>query len=64
MAGHRGRIKEQTAKPLHLKGAAEADWRVRVDAGTKAFLLERRQGERWALQASFAVNIGFCRLAQ
>jgi hypothetical protein len=57
-------VKEQTPKPLHLKGAPapDADWRVRVDAGTKAFLMERRQGERWGLQASFAVNIGFCRL--
>lgn len=56
-------IKEQSAKPLHVKGApAEPEWRVRVDGGTKAFLVERRQGERWALQASFAVNIGFCKL--
>jgi hypothetical protein len=58
-------VKEQTGKPLHVKGAPPpdaADWRVRVDAGTKAFLLERRLGERWALQSSFAVNIGFCRL--
>ena len=57
-------LKEQTAKPLHAKAAPEADWRVRVDGGAKAFLLERHQGERWALQASFAVNIGFCRLGQ
>jgi len=57
-------LKEQTAKPLHVRGAPEADWRVRVDGGTKAFLLERRQGVRWILQASFAVNIGFCRLGQ
>jgi photosystem II stability/assembly factor-like uncharacterized protein len=57
-------LKEQTGKPLHVKGAPppDAEWRVRVDAGTKAFLVERRQGERWAAQASFAVNIGFCRL--
>jgi photosystem II stability/assembly factor-like uncharacterized protein len=57
-------LKEQTGKPLHVKGAPEADWRVRVDGGTKAFLLERRQGEHWAVQASFAVNIGVCRLGQ
>jgi hypothetical protein len=57
-------LKEQTAKPLHLKGVPEADWRVRVDGGTKTFALERRHGERWALQASFAVNIGVCRLGQ
>jgi hypothetical protein len=57
-------VKEQSGKPLHLKGAPapEADWRVRVDAGAKAFLVERRQGERWASQAAFAVSIGFCRL--
>jgi len=57
-------VKEQGGKPLHIKGApaADADWRVRVDGGSKSFLLERRQGERWAVQASFAVNIGFCKL--
>ena len=57
-------VKEQSGKPLHLKGAPvpDADWRVRVDGASKAFLMERRQGERWAVQASFAVNIGFCRL--
>ena len=57
-------LQQQTAKPLHLKGVPEADWRVRVDGATKAFLLERRHGERWALEASFAVNIGVCRLGQ
>jgi photosystem II stability/assembly factor-like uncharacterized protein len=57
-------LKEQNSKPIHIKGAppSDADWRVRVDAASKAFLIERRQGERWTLQASFAVNIGFCRL--
>jgi len=57
-------IQEQSGKPLHVKGAPppDADWRVRVDGASKAFLLERRQSERWTVQASFAVNIGFCRL--
>jgi photosystem II stability/assembly factor-like uncharacterized protein len=57
-------VKEQSRKPLHVKGAPppDADWRVRVDGVSKAFLMERRQGERWTVQASFAVNIGFCRL--
>jgi hypothetical protein len=57
-------LKQQTAKPLHLKGVPEADWRVRVDGSTKAFVLERRHGERWVIEASFAVNIGVCRLGQ
>ena len=58
-------VKEQSPKPLHIKGAPlpDADWRVRVDGSSKAFLMERRQGERWTVQASFAVNIGFCRLS-
>lgn len=58
-------IKEQSVKPLHVKGAPvpDADWRVRVDAATKSFLLERRQGERWTSHAAFAVNLGFCKLA-
>ena len=57
-------IKEQSGKALHIKGAppSDADWRVRVDGSAKAFLVERRQGARWAVQASFAVNIGLCRL--
>ena len=59
-------LKEQTVKPLHIKGAPppDADWRVRVDGAAKTFVVERRQGERWGAQASFAVNIGFCRLGQ
>lgn len=57
-------IQEQSGKPLHLKGAPapDADWRVRVDAATKAFLMERRQGERWTSRASFSVNLGLCKL--
>ena len=58
-------LKEQTATPLHLKGAPpDPDWRVRVDAATKAFVAERRQGGRWTPAASFAVDIGVCRLGQ
>jgi photosystem II stability/assembly factor-like uncharacterized protein len=57
-------VKEQNAKPLHVKGAPapDADWRVRVDAATKAFQVEHRQAESWTPKASFAVNIGFCKL--
>lgn len=58
-------IMEQSTKPLHVKGAPppDADWRVRVDAATKSFLLEHRQGERWSAHASFAVNLGVCKVA-
>ena len=55
-------IKEQSNKPLHLKGVPDAGWRVRVDAATKAFLVESRRGERWTSRAAFAVNLGMCKL--
>jgi photosystem II stability/assembly factor-like uncharacterized protein len=57
-------IKEQSAKPIRLKGAAapDTDWRVRVDPATKAFRVERRQGEQWSSRGSFAVNLGLCKL--
>jgi len=59
-------LKEQTVEPLHITGAPppDADWRVRVDGASKTFVVERRRGERWTVNASFAVNIGFCRLGQ
>jgi len=58
-------LKEQSGQPLRVKGSPppEADWRVRVDAATKSFLVEHRQGERWVTAASFAVNLGVCKLA-
>jgi len=57
-------LKEQNAKPLHLKGAPDqdADWRMRVDPGAKAFLLEERRGERWISHAAFSVNLGMCKV--
>ncbi|MFN3324954.1 MAG: WD40/YVTN/BNR-like repeat-containing protein [Bryobacteraceae bacterium] len=46
-----------------LKGARAplADWRVRPDAATGSYRVERRQGEQWQLVASFLVNAGHCR---
>ena len=56
-------IKETSDKPLGLKQqpAAPSDWRVRADAPTKSFHIERRQGTRWASVAAFAVNLGVCK---
>lgn len=57
-------VKETSTKPLTLKRAATApppEWRVRPDANSRSFQLERRQGTRWTSVASFAVNLGVCR---
>lgn len=37
-----------------------SDWRIRADAATKAHVVERRQGEKWAALASFAVALEAC----
>lgn len=44
--------------------AANADWRIRADAPTKSFRIERRAGERWSSVAAFAVPIGVCSMPE
>jgi hypothetical protein len=38
-----------------------AAWRVRADGASRAYDIERSQGEHWAKVASFLVNIGQCK---
>lgn len=61
--GETWQIKEESAKPLHLKLASTApgEWRVRADGATQSFALERRLGDRWISRAAFAVKIGACK---
>ncbi|MGA3018233.1 MAG: hypothetical protein ABSF62_14035 [Bryobacteraceae bacterium] len=61
--GETWRIKEESSKPLHLKLASTepAEWRVRADAASESFHLERRLGDRWISRAAFAVKIGACK---
>jgi hypothetical protein len=37
------------------------EWRLRADAATKSYKVERRQGERWQSVASFLVSAGECK---
>lgn len=62
-AGESWNFKQSSMKPLTLKrGApAPAEWRLRVDSRSPAFHIERRQGERWADAAAFAVKLGSCK---
>jgi hypothetical protein len=62
-AGESWTVKETSTKPLRLKRPppAAGDWRVRVDAPTQAFQVERRQGERWGAVASFQVKLAACK---
>jgi hypothetical protein len=55
-------IVEESTKPLKLKIAPPvSQWRVRVDAGTKSYHVEHRQGERWVSVAAFAVKGESCK---
>jgi photosystem II stability/assembly factor-like uncharacterized protein len=62
-AGESWTIKETSPKPLRLKRAPtpSTDWRLRVDAPSQAFQIERRQAERWGAIASFLVKLGTCK---
>jgi hypothetical protein len=62
-AGESWSVKETSSKPLRLRRPppAASEWRVRVDAPSQAFQIERRQGERWGAVASFLVKLGTCK---
>jgi hypothetical protein len=54
-------VNERPIKSRHLSGTANADWRIRADAATKAYHVERHGGERWHVIAGFSVAIGACK---
>jgi hypothetical protein len=58
-------VREMSDKPIRMRraGVPNTDWRIRADAPTKSFRIERHQGERWATIASFLVPISQCKPA-
>jgi len=60
-------IRRTSERPISLKRTAsvrtDIGWRVRADARSKAFAIERKQGEHWSEAASFLVKIGTCKPA-
>jgi hypothetical protein len=56
-------VKQESARPITIKGPDQAapDWRVRVDAPSKSFHVEHRQGERWTSAAAFLVKLEPCK---
>lgn len=62
-SGDTWQVKQETGKPIRLKSgpSAASDWRLRADAPTQSFRLERRQGQRWNTVAAFAVKIASCK---
>jgi hypothetical protein len=60
-------IRRTSDTPIAIKRPAAdpagAGWRIRADARTKSFAIEKKQGERWNAAASFLVQIGACKPA-
>ncbi len=62
-AGETWMLRQSNEKAIQLKHPAgtSSDWRLRADAATKAYRVERRSGETWRGIASFSVSIGACK---
>ncbi|HXI44404.1 MAG TPA: hypothetical protein VNH83_30750 [Bryobacteraceae bacterium] len=60
-------IRRTSDAPIAIKrpvsDPAGSSWRIRADARTKSFAIEKKQGERWSAAASFLVQIGACKPA-
>ncbi len=56
-------VREVSTRGMRLKRSAGSnpDRRLRADAASKSFHLERRAGERWQTVASFLIEAGECR---
>jgi hypothetical protein len=61
--GDNWQIKQESTKPIPQKvpQPAAPDWRIRVDAPSKSFHIEHRQGERWSQVAAFQVKLDSCK---
>jgi hypothetical protein len=61
--GENWTVRELSDRPIKLKGARvpNPDWRLRADAATKSYRVEKRQGEKWLPVASFLIAAGDCK---
>ena len=61
MDGTRGELD----RPIRIKrmpvSPQNTDWRVRPEAASKSFRIEKRQGGQWTLVASFLVQLDPCK---
>jgi photosystem II stability/assembly factor-like uncharacterized protein len=57
-------VQKTSAQPIRLakeKQAGAAAWRVRTDAATHSYVVEKSENNRWQKTASFLVNIASCK---
>jgi hypothetical protein len=63
-AGESWTMQQTAADPAHAikeKPAGAQAWRVRTDAATHSYLIEKSENNRWQKVASFLVNIASCK---
>jgi photosystem II stability/assembly factor-like uncharacterized protein len=59
--GESWQLKQESAKPLHIRQPPPStEWRVRAESASRAYHIERRQGEKWIGVAAFSVNLDRC----
>ena len=61
--GESWNIVSKTAQPPRLKGAPpveDVDYRIGTDNARRAYVVEKREGERWTRVASFLVQVASC----
>ena len=59
-------VRESSDKPIRIKSmppAGVSGWRVRADARSKSFRVEKRSGESWQSIAAFLISAGSCKPA-
>jgi hypothetical protein len=57
-------IRQTSERPIRLpkeKPASAPGWRVRTDAATHSYVIEKSENNRWQKIASFLVNIASCK---
>jgi photosystem II stability/assembly factor-like uncharacterized protein len=57
-------IRQTSAEPIHLpkeKQVGAPGWRVRTDAATHSYVIEKSENNRWQKTASFLVNVASCK---
>ena len=63
-AGETWMLRQTNERPIQMKhasGTANADWRIRADAASKSYRIERHAGDGWRGIAAFSVSIGACK---
>jgi photosystem II stability/assembly factor-like uncharacterized protein len=57
-------LRQASANPIPFTGAGRSGpsgWRIRADAATNSYAVEKSEGQRWQKVASFLVHVGSCK---